>query len=647
MNFINPTLWFKRLLNLTGGSFLLVTVTLAHLATYIFAIPVSVLVAINAEFTFEHFRQLWQVAAIGMTLALGILLTYTYFTNRQSISLLQKRVKSGAPSRDEQEEAAAWKQISSLPWQYARSATALTFLVGYLPMLVYGSVMLKLHLDQTIYILIGVTITILSIFTLGMFALEGMIAPARQALLPNDYHAQLAGTISLKILPRLNIAVLTLVIMGILLVAPIGYHFTYLAIHSPSQDNLLERYQIQSLVFSTLAILLGAGLAWMLSQSVSVPLNHLVEVFQKVEKGDLSQAAPVLTSDEIGELTIFFNRMLEQLESLQFKLKEQVAERTAQLSAVNEVGRAISTILDPDTLINKVVNLITDRFGHYYSAIFLLDSTGKWAELKSATGEAGRLLRESRHRLAVDSKSMVGTAISQKQARIALDVGQEPVRFNNPLLPYTRSEIALPLVIGERVLGALDVQSTREAAFGEEDIQTLQNMANQVAVALENARLFQEASQRIQELQATQRQYVREAWSALMTSKPLEYKVGDETTPQTENTINIPIALREEVIGQISVTGEQDWSPEDEAWIEAVATQAAIALENARLMEENRKQAMIERTVAEITTRVWSANSIDGILQTAVKEIGRALNVSEATIELSMDMDEQKEGRNE
>jgi GAF domain-containing protein len=363
----------------------------------------------------------------------------------------------------------------------------------------------------------------------------------------------------------------------------------------------------------------------------------LVDVFKNVEKGELHQRARVIATDEAGELEVYFNRMLTRLESLQSSLSNQVSLRTAQLGGVIEVGRAASAILDPDVLIEKVVNLITERFGHYYASIFLLDNSGKWAELKSATGDAGRVLRESHHRLAVDNKSMVGAAVSQKQARIALDVGLEPVRFNNPLLLYTRSEIALPLMVGDRVLGALDVQSTRESAFGEEDIQTLQSMANQVAVALENARLFQETNQRLQELQLAQRQYLREAWFSLTNNNKFEYGVGDEFSTATESSINVPISLRDEIIGEINLTGEQVWSQEERTWVESVATQAAIALENARLMEESREQAGLERTVAEITTRVWAANNIDGILQTAIKEIGRALNVSEATIELKVD----------
>ncbi len=509
MNSRNPISWSKRLLERTGGYYILISVAIAQLATYLFTIPVSLFIAVNAEFTSENFSQLWLVTLVGMLLSLVILLTIVYLLNRQAFTQLQRLTKGDAGSISEERESRSWKQISSLPWVYARVATMLTALVAFMPMMLYEAFVIKLPSDQIIYTAIGVLISIMSIFTLGMMVLERMITPARQMLLPGKFKSLLTGALSLQLLPKLGIVILTLIVIGILLVAPIGYHFTSLAIRSPSEPNLLMNYQIQSLGFSLIALILGAGLAWMLAQTVSTPINNLVAIFQKVEQGDFSQTAPVVSSDETGELTIYFNRMLERISSLQGGLKEQVTERTAQLSAVNEVGQAASAILNSDELISKVVHLITDKFGHYYSAIFMVDSTGKWAELINATGDAGKVLRETHHKLAVDNKSMVGASISQRQARIAQDVGSETVRHRNPLLPYTRSEIALPLLAGGRVLGSLDVQSTREAAFGEEEIQTLQGVANQVAIALENARLFQETNKRLDELQQAQRQYLR------------------------------------------------------------------------------------------------------------------------------------------
>lgn len=329
--------------------------------------------------------------------------------------------------------------------------------------------------------------------------------------------------------------------------------------------------------------------------------------------------------------------VLNELENERGKLEERVEERTVQLKAVNEVGRTASAILNPDELISRVVNLITDQFGYYYTAVFLIDEKGEWAELKSATGEAGRVLKENRHRLRVNRNSMVGAAISSGQARISLDVEAEPARFENPLLPYTRSEIALPLMVGDHIVGALDVQSTQEAAFGPQEIETLQGMANQVAIAFENARLFASAENSLAEMQAIQRQYVVDSWRPLSSQGDLQYSVGDKDETASTQELQIPLTLRDEIIGAINLSSDGEWTPEQRGLIEAVATQAALALENARLVEESQSSASREHLLAEITGKVWSSTTIDGILQTAIRELGRALDVSEATIELKVD----------
>ena len=328
---------------------------------------------------------------------------------------------------------------------------------------------------------------------------------------------------------------------------------------------------------------------------------------------------------------------LHDLESERGSLEGRVAARTLQLKAVNEVGRASSAILDPEELIERVVNLITAQFGYYYSALFLVDEKGEQAELHGATGDAGRVLKENKHHLRIGGNSMVGMAISTREARLAQDVGAEPVRFENPLLPYTRSEIVLPLIIGDRILGALDVQSTKTGAFGPQEIETLQGMANQVANALENARLFQTSQNNLLELQAIQRQYVLESWKPLSSDEDLQYVVGDEDTPPDAPQLEIPISLRDEIIGQISLTGNTEWTPEQRNLIEAVATQAALALENARLVEESQSSAVHEHLLAEITGKIWASSTTDGILQAAVRELGQALDASEATIELTVE----------
>jgi GAF domain-containing protein len=328
---------------------------------------------------------------------------------------------------------------------------------------------------------------------------------------------------------------------------------------------------------------------------------------------------------------------IQQGQVLQNTLEQRIAQGIAELRATIEVGHAATSILDPDELISKVVNLITDQFGFYYTALFLVDSTKRWAELKNATGEAGRVLKENKHRLEIGGRSMVGTAVSMRSPRVALDVGTESTRFENPLLPYTRSEIALPLLDGDRVLGALDVQSTKEGAFGPQEIDTLQNMANQVSIALENASLFQQVQQNLEEIQAIQRQYITRSWNRTPNRGGLSYEVGDEEHQATSNELEVPLAMRDGVIGEIRLDSDNDWTPEQRDLIEAVAAQASLALENARLVEESQSNAAREHLVSEITSKIWSSATMDGILRTAVQELGRALDASEAIIELKME----------
>jgi GAF domain-containing protein len=325
-----------------------------------------------------------------------------------------------------------------------------------------------------------------------------------------------------------------------------------------------------------------------------------------------------------------------ELEHQKTVLEERVAERTRQFKAVNEVGSAASSVLDPDELINRVVNLIADQFGYYYAAFFLIDPTNRWAELKSATGEAGRLLKENKHRLEIGGRSMVGTAISKQAPRVALNVEMEQNRFKNPLLPYTRSEIALPLLVGGRVLGALDVQAVQAGAFGPQEIDTLQNMANQVSIALDNARLFQQVQQDLNEIQNIQREYTAQIWERMANKEELHYEVGDEISSETNNELEVPLALRGGIIGSIKMDSENEWTPEQRNLIESIASQASLALENARLVEDSQSSAARERLIAEISGKIWSSTSMDGILRTAAQELGKALNASEATIELNM-----------
>ncbi len=285
-------------------------------------------------------------------------------------------------------------------------------------------------------------------------------------------------------------------------VAPLQKQPWLVAFFQP-QEVFLALVQAQTrntlllgLVFAAVVAVAASGVARVLAG----PITRLTAVAEKVSAGDLTVQARADSSDEIGRLAGAFNTMTAQLRGLIDSLELRVEERTGQLQASADVGRAAASILDPDRLLPEVVNLITDRFGFYYAAVFTLDEAGKFAVLREATGEAGQALKARGHQLEVGGRSMVGYATAQRKPRIALDVGQEAVRFANPLLPYTRSEIALPLVVGDRVLGALDVQSTQAAAFDEASAAVLQAMADQIAVALDNAALYSESQRNIDAL---------------------------------------------------------------------------------------------------------------------------------------------------
>jgi signal transduction histidine kinase/DNA-binding response OmpR family regulator len=203
------------------------------------------------------------------------------------------------------------------------------------------------------------------------------------------------------------------------------------------------------------------------------------------------QALVARLEEKVRELTHALQRNAE-LNEQNLQLLNRAQRRSKLLEAGARVGWNITSILDLDALLNTTVDLICDEFGFYYSGVFLVDESGRWALLRAGRGEAGAAMLAEGHRLEVDAHSMIGAAISTCEARIALDVGEEPVHFHNPNLPLTRSEMALPLIVGSEVIGAVSVQSTEEAAFDDDDVAALQAMVDQLAVAINNARLLED-----------------------------------------------------------------------------------------------------------------------------------------------------------
>lgn len=420
-----------------------------------------------------------------------------------------------------------------------------------------------------------------------------------------------------------------------------------------------------------------------LARLVADPIIRLTSIAERAAGGNLYLHVPTQSPDEIGTLGTAFNSMIAQLRQTMEGLETRIAERTAELARtseqmeyranrlqiVTEVAHTIAAVQDPQELLPRVTTEISTRYGYYHVGVFLLDPEKIYAVLQAANSEGGQRMLARHHRLRVGEVGIVGYVAGSGEARIALDVGKDAVYFDNPDLPDTRSEIALPLKVGQEVIGVLDVQSIEAGAFSQDDIALLSALADQVATAIQNARLYDETRSTVRELQVIQQQYLREAWSRLGRERPIpgfEYSFGQinplsrdepdglEPVPGGEvvarvrsdesGKMIIPIGLRGQVIGVINLQDAESnrlWSEEDLELARAVADQVGLALENARLLEETQRRAERERLVADITTKMRAVNDPQVILETAVAELRNALRVKNVQVRLqSVDTEE-------
>ena len=328
-------------------------------------------------------------------------------------------------------------------------------------------------------------------------------------------------------------------------------------------------------------------------------------------------------------------------------LEQRVEERTAglarkteQLRATSYIARKTAEVQDLTSLLDTVARLVTDQFGFYHTGIFLMNETGDHVVLQAASSEGGQRMIERGHALGVGTQGIVGYVAAQKKPRIALDVGMDAVFFNNPDLPMTRSEVALPLLIRNRVLGVLDIQSDKPQAFGAEDIDVLQTLSDQIAIAIENARLLDETQAAIIQLEALTGTRTREVWTQklrdnqrVFTYTPMGLRA--EKLPQAaENTITAPILLRGQKIGNLSIArrGDIKWSKLDESLLEEVASQVGLAVDNIRLLEEATQRARQEEMVGKLAARFSQSLDLDTLLQTAARELGQVPDVSEVSV---------------
>lgn len=337
-----------------------------------------------------------------------------------------------------------------------------------------------------------------------------------------------------------------------------------------------------------------------------------------------------LTNSEIAK-----EELKNQLETQKIDLEKRVF----QLRATSEITQTTSTIFDTQVLLQKVGDLVRERFDLYYIGIFLLDEAKEFAILRYGTGDAGRRMMAAKHKLAVGGYSMIGWATQTRKSRIALDVGEEAVHFDNPLLPETRSELALPIIGANIVYGAMTIQSKLVNAFDENDVLILQSVADSLAVALENASSFQKSQKALEDIRVLNRAYIKQAWwDTLDLNRELKFDYENPESvevPDKPNNIQIPLILRDEVIGKINLEFDgSEITKETQEFLDTISTQTTVALENARLIEETQLAALQEQQLNALTAQFSRAVTIEEILKTAVTEFGKLPSVSEASIAL-------------
>lgn len=254
---------------------------------------------------------------------------------------------------------------------------------------------------------------------------------------------------------------------------------------------------IQTLIRRTVILALfvlgsAAVAAYIVSGYIARPILQLENIASHVAEGDLTIQAPVLWNDEVGALARTFNIMTAQLRDLIANLENRVAERTRALEISSQVSYELSTILDRQELVKTVVEQVKQAFDYYHVHIYLFDETGQNLIMVGGTGEAGRIMLANNHQIEA-GKGLVGRAGQAKLAVLVPDTSQDAGWLPNPLLPDTKAETAVPIMSGEQVLGVLDVQHNQTGGLDQVDVNLLQSIANQVAVALRNANLYDEA----------------------------------------------------------------------------------------------------------------------------------------------------------
>ncbi|HVU09639.1 MAG TPA: GAF domain-containing protein [Phototrophicaceae bacterium] len=384
------------------------------------------------------------------------------------------------------------------------------------------------------------------------------------------------------------------------------------------------------LVGALISLLIGVIL-----RRTTRPIRSVNALVTQWSSGDSGQTTvpvpPTATDDEVGQLMTAFQSMSTRVEGLKGELEAQQGRYTRNMDITARVSRETATLHDIDDLLNRSINLICDEFGFYHAQVFLTDDVSENAVLVYSHGAVGEQLIEAGHKIPVGSSSVIGTVTRIGEPVIindTQDTGDSP-HMVNPLLPHTRAEIALPLQVGDQIIGALDVQSTEAHSFQPDDVRTFQILADQIAIAIQNARLLVQSEQRVTQIDALNRQLTRMAWeetsqrSGLETIYHYDLLKLDQEQPTEPPSLTLPISIRGEVVGTIDAAPPEgtNFTEGDQVIMRAVADRVAIAIENARLFEETQSSLAETFTLYQLSRYLNEADSLEDILQAIIVSV--------------------------
>jgi GAF domain-containing protein/HAMP domain-containing protein len=434
-----------------------------------------------------------------------------------------------------------------------------------------------------------------------------------------------------------------------------------------AEQNQAEAFsQVNQVILITISLLVAGvfiafGVGLYMTGRIIKPLRELAISARKVAEGDLSLTVNEASVDEIGDLARGFNSMTGQLRTLITSLEQRVAERTnsleqrsQQLKLAAEVARDATALRNLEDLLEHSVNIIAEKFGYDFVGLYLVDERNEYAGL--AAGSKATSVNEQNLKIKIQSTHAVGVVARTGQFRLIQDSDYQSF---DPIFPDVVSRALLPLKVGPAVVGVLDLHSKRSETFSEDLMSILQVVADQLAIALDSAQLFDQMSATLRELELLTGRYTQQSWRLAKGALPqIDYSyrssvvrrrgtkpLGDTSSQLAINRekshLTIPLILRNQQIGTLNFTfSESDIDPLMVSTLYEISQRLVLLMENARLIIEARSLAAREQQINRISTNVRSSVNMDAILRNTVRELGKVFGASRAFIQIGTHVNE-------